>query len=350
MRDSRLGRIFMAGMPGPDLDDGTRQLISDYGVNNFILFKRNVIDPVQLAKLCHDLKTACKDEGLHQPLISIDQEGGRVARLGSPFTLFAGASAMASSRNPEAEVRKFAEITARELKLVGCNMDLAPVLDLQFPDADPVMDGRTLGAEPNLVGHLGSFIVEVLQREHVLATAKHFPGIGRVRFDPHQDLPVIEASSSELWETDIKPFQKAIAAGVSAVMTAHVIYPALDKDHPATLSENILSGILRNKLGFEGLVITDDLEMGAIEKHFSLEDAAVKAFMAGVDLLLFCHEKDKIVRAIERIKHLTSKTAKGDERLKESAVRILKAKESFGISTDVIMPSENQIRAYFGAG
>lgn len=341
-----LGQLFMVGLPGSDLDTETRDLIHRYGIGNFILFRRNVVDPLQLAKLCRDLKAACQDKGLAPPLISIDQEGGPVARLKPPFSQFSGAAGIAKAANPEAEAYRFAYITAKELKLVGCNMNLAPVMDLDVPGTDPVMEKRTLGSDPESVGHLGSIIIKGLQKQGILATAKHFPGIGGVKLDPHRDLPVMETSASILEKRELIPFRKAIAAKVAAIMTAHVNYPDIDPHLPATLSHVFITDLLRTRMGFNGLVVTDDLEMGAIEKHFHVEESAVQAVRAGADILLICHDKEKIVRAFEAVRTLLEKDEAARLRLKESLERIVTAKEQYNIEVEPGI-SEAAIKEYF---
>jgi len=340
-----LGQLFMIGFPGADLDVETQELIYRYGIGNFILFRRNVAEPVQVARLCQDLKNACRDRGLPLPLISIDQEGGPVARLKPPFTQFSGAAGIARAADPAAEARRFADITARELNLIGCNMNFAPVMDLDVPGTDRVMEGRVFGSDPELVGHMGGIIIEGLQKEGILATAKHFPGIGGVKLDPHQDLPVMDTPLSELEKRELVPFQKAIAARVAAIMTAHVIYPGVDPDLPATLSRNFLADILRHKMGFDGLVISDDLEMGAIERHFSLEESATLSLMAGVDIILICHEKEKIIRALEAVRAFVEKDREGRMRLEESLRRVMAAKERYGITKNEF--NEAAIKEYF---
>ncbi|MFH1148024.1 MAG: beta-N-acetylhexosaminidase [Pseudomonadota bacterium] len=340
------GELFMVGVPGPTIDSDTYELVRDYGINNFILFKRNVVDPLRLFRLCRDLKDACLENGLVPPLISIDQEGGRVARLGAPFTQFISPSEMAGSPDPERAVKDFARVAAGELKLVGCNMNLVPVLDLAWPGADGVMEGRTLGNDPAIVGRLGSLMIQGLQERGIAATAKHFPGIGRVKSDPHYHLPVIEGSSLELEARDLLPFRAAISANVASVMTAHVIYPDLDKENPATLSSEIVTALLRHRLGFDGIVIADDMEMGAIEGHYTIEESAVRAFQAGVDLLLICHKKEKVVQAFDAIAGLVGEDDPGRRLLAESLERINRIK---GIFTGGEQPgnAEETIKNYF---
>lgn len=296
-----LGQLFMVGLPGLEVDGSTRDLITRYGINHFILFKRNVASPEQLAKLCAGLVAACREAGLAAPLISIDQEGGTVARLPLPFTQFPDARELAEGKEPEAALRRYAATCARELRGVGINMNLAPVLDVCPAGQGYFMERRSLGGAPETVASLGRLVIETMQRGGVAACAKHFPGLGAATLDPHKVLPLVERPVAELRRLDLPPFAAACAAGVAAVMTSHTIYSGLDRETPATLSPAILQGLLRTELGYKGLVITDDLEMGAIENARSVAAASLTAFTAGADMLLICHDHDKVRAAYDAL-------------------------------------------------
>ncbi|OQY41947.1 MAG: hypothetical protein B6240_14505 [Desulfobacteraceae bacterium 4572_87] len=199
-----VGRLFMAGMPGPHLDAGTISLIRERGLGGVILFKRNIEDPLQVAALCNDLQeTALKCHGI--PLfLAVDQEGGRVARMQKPFTRFPGNSAIGHGHNSRDMAARFGRVTAMEMRLVGLNMNMAPVLD---------------------VPRLGRIVIKALQENGVMAVGKHFPGLGKARLDPHEHLPTIEADQQEIETLNLPSFQAAIREGVSAVMTSHALYP-----------------------------------------------------------------------------------------------------------------------------
>jgi beta-N-acetylhexosaminidase len=291
---AQLGPLFMAGIPGRELDASTLGLIAELGINNFIVFRRNVESPGQLRKLCADLKEACAGHGLPAPLISIDQEGGTVARLPLPFTQFADARQLAAAADPVAAVGGYATTCAAELTGAGINMNLAPVLDVCPAGEGFFMEKRSLGDDPQVVGRLGSVVIRNLQNGGVAACGKHFPGLGAAKLDPHLQLPVVSRPAATIRAVDLVPFQQAIAAEVAAIMTSHTIYEHLDASTPATLSGYILTDLLRHELGFAGLIITDDLEMGAIENERSVADAAVLAFAAGADMLLICHGHEKV--------------------------------------------------------
>ncbi len=296
-----VGDLFMVGIPGLSIDDSTVALVRDCRIHNFILFKRNVADPDQLRKLCADLNDLCREHDLPLPLISIDQEGGTVARLEPPFTQFPDARQLADGPEPAAAVREYATICGRELRGVGINMNLAPVLDVSPAGEGRFMERRSLGGDPVQVATLGCLIIEGLQAEGVAACVKHFPGLGAAILDPHLQLPTVAQSRQQLDEIDLAPFRAAAKAGVAAFMTSHTIYSAIDAEYPATLSPSILEGVLRREVGYEGLVITDDLEMGAIENDGTVAAAAHASFLAGADLLLICHDHGKIRQAHARL-------------------------------------------------
>ncbi|MFP3982630.1 MAG: beta-N-acetylhexosaminidase [Desulfurivibrionaceae bacterium] len=288
------GSLFMVGLPGTDLDESTKELIADYGIHNFIIFRRNVRDRGQLAGLCRDLRQFCIENDLPAPIIAVDHEGGSVCRLPESFTVLPSAREMGDSADPEAMIRKYAAVSARELKEVGINMNLAPVLDVCPAGEGYFMESRSLGGDPPRVAELGSLIVRESRKRGLAACGKHFPGLGSAVLDPHRYLPVIYRSRESIQNEDLLPFRKAADNGLSAFMTSHVLYKDLDPGKPATLSPFIVNDLLRDFLGYQGMVISDDLEMGAIEEGQTVAVASVEALKAGIDLLLICHDHDKV--------------------------------------------------------
>ncbi|MFH1215952.1 MAG: beta-N-acetylhexosaminidase [Pseudomonadota bacterium] len=303
----QLGQLFMVGFPGNQLDDSTLRLIRELGVNNFILFRRNVKSPEQVRVLCRELRDACRGAGLPGPLISIDQEGGTVARLPLPFTQFDDARTLAESQDPERALGHYIAACVKELSEAGINMNLAPVLDVCPAGEGYFMEKRVFGGDPAHVGRLGAYVVKGFQQGGIAACGKHFPGLGAAKLDPHLQLPVVSRPLEQIKEIDLVPFLQAVAAGIAAIMTSHTIYTDLDPQTPATLSRRVLKGLLRDELGFHGLIITDDLEMGAIENERSVAGAAVQAFRAGADLLLICHDHEKIRQAYNALQEAVAK-------------------------------------------
>ena len=293
-----VGHLLMIGLPGQDLDASTLSLIQEEGVHNFILFRRNVRDREQLIGLCTALRHACLAQGLPRPLISIDQEGGQVARLPPPFTILPEPRGLSELDNCQELLHDYATICARELVEVGINMNLAPVLDCCPSGQGLFMERRCLGQAPERVAELGLVVIGALERMGVAACAKHFPGLGSARLDPHLELPVVDRQEARLLAEDLLPFKRAAQAGVGAVMTSHAVYQELDHGLPATLSPLVIGGLLRKGCGYDGLVITDDMEMGAIEKFMAFPEAVRQAFKAGADLILICHDHQKVRRAL----------------------------------------------------
>ncbi len=297
-----MGQLLMIGIPGTDLDIETHSLIKEEGVGNFILFTRNVKGgPGQVKRLCNDLREACADAGLPSPLIAVDQEGGPVQRLGPPFwPRIPSNEEVAFCGKSEDRVKLQAECAAEVLTSVGIGLNLAPVLDLAPRGVRGVLKDRSYGPYAQDVSALGENYIRTLQANGVWATAKHFPGIGRVKRDPHFYRPVVTASREVLLD-EMSPFRAGVKAGVKAMMTSHVVFPALDPDGPATFSRVIAGRLLRHELGFQGLLLTDDLEMGGITAQCSLGDAAVRASLAGHDLLLICRTAQGVREALNTL-------------------------------------------------
>jgi len=326
---ANLGRLFMVGFPGLTLDDATMRLIQEFGINNFIYFKRNVGSPEQLEQLSKVLNRACRDNGLPPPLIAIDQEGGTVTRLPPPFTQFPNPRMLAESDEAEKVLKNYAETCAAELKSIGVNYNLAPVLDVCEAGKDYFMEHRSLGGDPEKVARLGCLIIKEMQGKGIAACAKHFPGLGGAVVDPHIELPYVAKTGQEIYAVDLPPFRQAIDAGVASIMTSHTIYQHLDAENPATLSKKILTNLLRNDMGYDGVVITDDLEMGAIEKKKDVGYAALKAFEAGADLLLVCHSHEKVIDAVKKTAAAIEKNPQLQRRMSVSLERVDQMRQNF---------------------
>lgn len=313
------GSFFMVGMPGPELDSSTEQLVRELAINNFVIFRRNFINPGQLQRLCHDLAAVCQENDLPFPLIAIDQEGGTVARLTEPFSVFPDARVMAE--DGDQALIAYGRICAKELLGVGINMNLAPVLDVCPQGQGYFMERRVLGEDPRQVAERGMLIIREMQDRGLVACAKHFPGLGMARLDPHQQLPRVSSSRDEM-AGHLEPFVRVMEDGGLALMTSHTIYEDLDPRWPATLSGQILTGLLRDKLGYDGLLLTDDLEMGAIENEMTAARAATLSFQAGADLLLICEEHEKVREAHGVMVEARTQGVFGTKRLLESARRL----------------------------
>ncbi len=343
--NAMMGPLFMTGIPGTELDAFTDKLIRDHHLGGVILFSRNIENPIQLATLCNDLQDrAIQYHGI--PLfLAVDQEGGRVARLKEPFSLFSGNTVIGEDTNPVEKAVAFARVTSEEMHLVGLNMDFAPVVDVRRGEPEKHLEGRTFSDDTEKVALLGRTVIKVFQENGIMATAKHFPGLGKAALDPHHHFLTIEADAEEMEAVNLPPFLAAIEEGVSAIMSSHAVYPALDPEFPATLSSRILSGLIRKKMGFDGLVITDDLEMGAIKKKWGVAKGAVASFEAGADILLICEDQTLVLESIDMLKEKFMNGEIGPERFQQSLKRITRAKSSF--LNNYKMASLGNVRSYF---
>ena len=348
MIKDRVGQMFMIGFDGCKVSKELMDIVQHYNIGGVILFSRNINDPIQLANLCNDLQNLSPDTPL---FLSVDQEGGRVSRLKEPFTQFPPAGILGEIFEKElGEIKKEGKdstefsyekyktvelvhdlggILARELRSVGINMDLAPVLDVNTNPDNPVIGDRSFGADPYVVSTLGNAFIKGLQENGVIPTGKHFPGHGDTELDSHKQLPVVKHNIKRLKGIELKPFMEAIGKGLEAIMTAHVLYPAWDISMPATLSKRILKGLLRKKLGFKGLIISDDMEMGAIAQNYPIGEATVNAIKAGIDIILIGNNIGKQKKAVQSILEAIDEGKLSEARIEESIKRIIEVKNKY---------------------
>lgn len=300
MEERLLGQLLLTGVPGTELDAATASRFRKIQPGGFILFGRNIHSPEQLRKLIDDLRDLSEIE----PFITIDQEGGRVSRL-----------RLIGSEPPNAQqlrekgdlklIRRHGQLTGQILRMFGFNLDLCPVLDISYDDhADNSLKGRCYGTTPKEVIGNASVFNHALRKEGVLSCGKHFPGYASAECDPHEALPVIRKSLEEMEATELLPF-RALLDDLDSLMTCHSHFPCWDAERPrwpASLSKNIIGQFLRNQLAYEGLVMTDDLDMGAILNEVSFEETIIACIEAGNDLAMICHRVELVEEAK---KHLT---------------------------------------------
>lgn len=340
-----VGQLFMVGFEGTQFNTDLSYFLKKLHIGGVIYFKRNIQDPFQLAELSRSLQEKAMELSSIPLFISIDQEGGSVARLGPPFTQFPSASNMASSEDPKEWIRYFAQTQAHELKLVGINMDLAPVLDVNIRGPEGLMASRSYGSDPSQVARLGALCITEFQQAGIIACAKHFPGIGDTELDSHQDLPIQLKDKEELEKVELVPFKEAIKIQPGAVMVSHVKYPAYDLKYPASLSQLIITGLLRQALGYEGLVMTDDLEMGAVGRHYEIEEALFLACRASADCLLICHDPEKIERGYFYLLNKIKNSTIPEESFMNSLKRNLSLKQKF--LQQFLPKTDKEIKEYF---
>src|SRR5690606_2186935 len=281
----KIGQLMMIGFHGTRLSEKVQRMIVEDCVGGIILFGRNIGTPEEVLRLTSDLQTCAKTAGHPFPLlISIDQENGVVRRLGKGTTLFPG-NRLLGAVDDEKVTRHIARATAEELKRLGINMNLAPGLDVNNNPQNPVIGVRSFGESVDGVIRHGLAFIEGHQAVGVVTTAKHFPGHGDTDVDSHLDLPTVPHGLKRLETVELRPFQEAIDAGVCCVMIAHVFFPAFEAEDkvPATLSHSVVTGLLREKMGFNGVVTTDCLEMDAVSKTIGTVEGALRALKAGVD-------------------------------------------------------------------
>jgi beta-N-acetylhexosaminidase len=309
------GRLLMVGLPGPRLDATARELVRDLKVGGIILFARNIESPAQVWELTRDLQREALAAMGRPLLIAVDQEGGRVQRLRAPFTLIPPARELGMTKTPE-EVEVLARQVARELALVGINVNLAPVLDLPRDPECPLWD-RAYRAEPEEAARYGLAAIRGFRAGGVLPAAKHFPGLGDTKLDSHEVLPLAQ-SGDEHRTADLLPFKRAVAAMVPMIMTAHVQVPEWEA-RPATISRVALQEWLRGRMGFQGVIVTDDLEMGAIATKMPVAQGAKAALAAGADLLLICSKYEAAWETARLLSQDGSLAARG----RDAAARVL---------------------------
>jgi beta-N-acetylhexosaminidase len=341
--EEKVGQLFITYAYGQTVDtvdsrnqaahgvDTARELIDTYKLGGVIYFawSDNVNNPAQIAGLSNGIQNAALSQRMRIPmLISTDQEQGLVTRIGPPATQFPGNMALGAGRSAD-DARTAAKITGAELRALGINQNYAPVADVNVNPLNPVIAVRSFAEDPDLVAEMTVAQAAGFRAENVAATAKHFPGHGNTDTDSHIGVPIIHHTAEEWWEIDAPPFQAAVEAGIDAIMTAHIIVPALDPaEDPATLSRPILTGLLRDELGYDGVVVTDALDMAGVREHYGDDRVPVLALKAGVDMLLMPPDIDLAYNAV--LDAVRSGEI-SEQRIDESVYRILRLKFQRGL-------------------
>ncbi len=332
--EQKVGQMVLAGFPGYELATEADTLVRQYCLGGVMLASRNIKDVRQTTDLAGRLQKLAAGSCAGVPLfVAADQEGGYVVRLRGPYR-FPGNMALGAAGDAEL-ARQVGQAMGGELKAAGINMDFAPVLDVNSNPANPVIGVRSFGERPEAVAELGVAFIAGLHEAGVMAAAKHFPGHGDTAQDSHIALPSVPHSRARLDKVELLPFRQAIAAGVDAIMTAHVTFPAIEPAPgvPATLSEKVLTGLLRQELGYGGLIITDAMEMKAIVDNFGLPEAAVRAIQAGADIVLVAWPADwqQALRVVEAVVAAVRNGTLAESRIDASVLRILTAKVAAGL-------------------
>jgi beta-N-acetylhexosaminidase len=294
------GQLLFAGFEGVQLPAKLRGWIAQGRIGGVILFTRNLRDPHQVRRLVREIRQAAPPQA---PLtVAIDQEGGRVQRLREPWTVWPPMRRLGELGELDA-TRRVATALARELSDLGIGLDFAPVVDVDTHPANPVIGDRSFGASPDVVARHGTAFIEAMQTAGVAACAKHFPGHGDTISDSHLQLPRLPHDLDRLREVELPPFSAAAQAGVASMMTAHVVFEALDRKRPATMAPDVMA-LLREEIAYDGLVFSDDLEMKAVADHFEPKILVPAALRAGVDALLACRRLDLVEEVLGRLEGL----------------------------------------------
>ena len=346
----RVGQLLIGTFSGAVIPVELRSLAREFDLGGVTLFERlrNIESPQQVAELAFDVRAL----GRELPSwVGIDQEGGRVARLRSPFTEWPPMAVLGRSDDASLAGR-FAAALATELSAVGISLDYAPVLDIHTNPKNPVIGDRALGENPETVAKLGRVIIEELQKAGVAACGKHFPGHGDTAADSHVELPLVEHPPDRLRAVEFVPFRAAIQAGVAFIMTAHVRVTSIDDERPATLSRRIVKDLLRDELGFTGVIVSDDLEMKAISNTYPPGEAAVAAIAAGCDAVLMCGAGGQAdialqAEALEAIVHAVEDQRLSIKQLEEALARNRRAKERF--LSEWRPPTESHLKTVIGS-
>jgi beta-N-acetylhexosaminidase len=325
----KLGQMIIAGLEGTDIDEHTKSLIADDRIGGFILYKPNIESTEQTVALLNGLKEANRSNSVPL-LLSVDQEGGRVNRLPSTFAAIPSSRDIGKSGSAQ-KARAFGESIGEQLRAFGFNMNFAPVLDVDSNPDNPVIGSRSFGSTASVVSSFGIEEMLGLRSKGVVPVVKHFPGHGDTSVDSHLELPVVDKTSEQLRKLELVPFSDAIRSNADAIMIAHILLPKIDPDSPSSMSSKVITGLLRGELGYDGIVMTDDMTMGAIVKHMDVGSAAVRSVKAGSDIILVAHEYGQVKKAIDALVQAAEAGNIPKEQIDRSVYRILSLKERYSL-------------------
>ena len=329
-----LGQKLIFGFHGTELSEEFKTLIREYKIGNVILFLRNVESADQLRRLCGEVQSLILEVTGYPAFIVIDQEGGMVTRLPTDAVTVPGAMAVSATNDPE-NARIAAEITIRQLKGLGVNFNMAPVLDVNTNPANPVIGVRSIGDDPLRVAEYGAAAVRAYENTGIYCCGKHFPGHGDTNVDSHLGLPRIEKTVEELEKAELIPFRRCIEAGIPAIMSSHILFPNIEKENiPGTMSRTIITDLLKRRLGFQGLVFSDCLEMAAIQKFYGTAKGTVAAIKAGVDLAEISSTISLMWDAAKAVNEAADRGEFDMEEIRESVEKILAVKKKMAVQPE----------------
>jgi beta-N-acetylhexosaminidase len=331
--DEKLGTMIIAGVEGTSATEKTKTMIQSQHVGGVIFYKNNVDTPEGLVTYVNQIKR-WNQQNPTPLFVSIDEEGGKVSRL--PGIKKIPTARSIGDTGDLTYAQNIGKFLGNASKLMGMNVDYAPVLDINSNPNNPVIGNRSYGTTSEIVSNMGREVMKGIQSTGTISVVKHFPGHGDTSVDSHLDLPVVHKSLQQLQSFEWKPFEDAIQQGTDAVMIAHILFPKIDKTYPASLSSTIITDQLRKKIGYNGVVITDDLTMGAITKNYGIGNAATQAVKAGSDILLVAHGYENISDVIRSLKEGITNGSLTEKRIDESVMRILMLKEKYKLNDQPI--------------
>lgn len=344
--DEKIGQMIFAGVSGTKPNAETDRLINDYRVGGFIFNGKNLSSPSQTVAYINDLKEKNHKTNKTPLFFGIDQEGGRISKLPGDLVDIPTNLEIGKVNNPSFSF-ELGSILGKMVHAYGFNINFAPVLDINSNPKNPVIGDRSFGDNSKIVSELGTQMMKGIQSESIIPTIKHFPGHGDTSVDSHLELPTVHKSLAELEKLELNPFRHAIDEGADMVMVAHLMLPQIDQQFPSSLSKVMMTEILRNQMGFDGVIITDDLTMEAVAGNFDLGNAAVLSVKAGTDIVMVAHDYEKIIKVISALKKAVEDGVILEERINESVKRILLLKEKYritdSISKEVNINEQNQL-------
>lgn len=332
--EEKVGQMIIGGVDSTIYTEKTKSLIADYKLGGIILFKKDLETTEQSIELLNQIKLENKRNIL--PLfLGVDQEGGRVERLPDEVVSLP-TNKVIGEKNDEQFSYNIGTILGDQLNAYGFNLNFAPVLDVNSNPNNPVIGDRSFSNDPEVVSRLGIKTMQGMQSKNIVTAVKHFPGHGDTSVDSHLELPTVEKSLAEIEEMELIPFKRAIETGVDIVMSSHILLPQIDPDYPASMSKRIIDGLLREQLGYKGVVVSDDMTMLAITNNFDIGDASVAAVNAGTDLVIVAHGHDTVIHVIETLKKAILEGKLTEERIIESVRRIIRLKQEREITNEIV--------------
>ena len=340
--DEKIGQMLMVGIDGTEVDDDFKEFAEEYKFGTVILFGKNITSAEQLVNFTNSIKSTAGDIPY---IIGMDEEGGLVTRLPDDVLSMPAALTIAGSEDTEYCYNAGYQI-GTQITSFGLHTGFSPVLDIWSNPDNTVIGNRAYGKTSDDVCKYGIADMLGLKASGAIPVAKHFPGHGDTETDSHYGLPLVTKTKEELWQSELLPFKSAIENGVPMIMAAHILCTELDEKYPASMSKNIITDLLRDEMGFEGVVITDDLTMGAISESYSFGDAAVLSINAGCDILSICFGEDNVKQAFTAIKEAVKNGDITEERINESVRRILKLKEDYNVTSESVeMPDVDELNS-----